>query len=133
MANKLFILFSIFGLLSILSILIFKYLFCNRDVEDFMINGHINDQNTMQSLDSVSLNIENWIYQGGDHDGFNGVENITLFTDSTGYFSKKIKRGAYIVVFTNKSGYKKDTIECEDKVLVNLDIFLIPLARNAPD
>jgi hypothetical protein len=116
------IIYLIITIVTMWIILMKTSFFLNKDVSDVLLEGTIYDKITNKELEKVDLNIENWIYEGGDYDAYGNCEKFNLVTNETGYFMLKLKKSAYIVIYLSKNDYSNDTIEIYPKVKNNLNI-----------
>ena len=83
----------------------------NTDTLDVNVHGRVVDETSRLPLEGVQLTLENWMYEGGDYDGYGKKESYPLSTDGEGNFSIHLNKSAYIVLYVSKVGYLNDTIE----------------------
>lgn len=81
----------------------FVFSSCNKDVQGVLIEGYV--QHESKPVDSITIYIRNYYYEGGDGEGFMPVETYSVETDSIGYYSVLIERSAYVQVDTVPTGY----------------------------
>jgi hypothetical protein len=82
----------------------------NQDVENAALSGTVYDQASEKPVSGVELVIENWLYEGGDYDGYGKSELYRKTTGTEGDFSINLAKSAFIVVYASKEGYVKDTV-----------------------
>jgi hypothetical protein len=119
------------GLIFILLILFFLVIIplsfkLDEDVEKVNVEGIVYDKNSKEPLNGTKVTIENWMYEGGDYDGYGQVEKLNLVSNEKGFFSVELRKSAYLVVYLSKGGYLQDTVEHHAKRKV---VFNVPLKK----
>lgn len=94
----------------------------NEDVEKVKVEGIIYDKNNKKPLNDTKVIIENWMYEGGDYDGYGKVEKLNLVSNEKGCFSVELRKSAYLVLYLSKEGYFQDTVTHYSKRKVTFEV-----------
>lgn len=68
----------------------------NRDVNNVYIHGMITKNS--ERIPNETFIFINHYYEGGDYDGFGGIKEYNIRTDSEGFYKIELEKSAYVQI-----------------------------------
>lgn len=112
---KSILLFFLFVIL-ILALYVSIYIFSSTDTKNAEIEGYVLDGKTNRPIENVMISIKNYRYESDDgysnYDEYLGLDSITIYTNTKGYFYHKFPKSAFVFFILTKGGY--DTLSKDE-------------------
>lgn len=80
---------------------------CQSDVENFLIEGIVSDNETGLPLENVEISIICWYYGNSPDESYSGEDTKRVTTNENGEYEVKFDKGAYVEIKIDENGYAK--------------------------